>query len=221
MMSARPSQPPRPAARSRFSSAAKGLGSALAGAFLAALVFLALPLLQMVANLAEDDKPVAEVTLSQDEELPPVVEEQEEPEPEPESEPPPPPQNLTFADLSPAFDAGSAFGSGPAVLSALQNSLGNQIGNALAASGQVREPRPIKRVAPRLSGSLRGSISGIVKVECTVDASGRVVNPKVVSAPDPRLERPTIAAVLKWKFEPGTRDGVKCPFKVKIPIRIS
>ena len=74
-----------------------------------------------------------------------------------------------------------------------------------------------------MPSSLRGAtISGTIKVECVVDTSGRVLNPRIVGgAPDPRLEQPTIAAVLKWKFEPGTRDGIKCPFKVRIPIRFS
>ena len=32
------------------------------------------------------------------------------------------------------------------------------------------------------------------------------------------LERPAIEAVRQWKFEPGTRNGEKVAFKMRVPI---
>ena len=209
---------------SPFRSGLKAFGSLLFGLLLAALVFMALPFLQMVADMKKKEYVVQEVLTSQDEPPPPELEQPEPEEPEPEETPPPPaPENISFDQLAGSFDLGGGTGNAPFVQNALADSLSQRAGNAISLGGAVKEPKPIKRYPPKKPQSLKGkSFSGTVKVAFVVDSSGRVTNPRLVSSvPDPRLAQPILVAVKKWRFEPGTRDGVKCPFKVVLPISLS
>ena len=51
-----------------------------------------------------------------------------------------------------------------------------------------------------------------------VNEDGKVTRPKVQKSTDPRFEGPALDAVKHWKFEPGTRNGKKVQFKMRIPI---
>jgi periplasmic protein TonB len=67
----------------------------------------------------------------------------------------------------------------------------------------------------------REGIAGEVHVEFTVDEAGRVIEPRVVHSTDRAFEAPTIAAVSKWRFEPGRRDGRIVRFKMLVPVLFS
>jgi periplasmic protein TonB len=60
--------------------------------------------------------------------------------------------------------------------------------------------------------------SGTVNVEFTVDESGRVIDPRVVSSTDRIFEDATLRAVAKWRFAPGKRDMQVVRFRMAVPV---
>ena len=65
------------------------------------------------------------------------------------------------------------------------------------------------------------NLEGSVQVVFLVDRDGKVVGPKVEKSTNPSFDRPAIEAVRQWKFEPGTRNGEKVAFKMRVPITFS
>ena len=64
-------------------------------------------------------------------------------------------------------------------------------------------------------------VEGTVVVSFIVDATGRVVQPKVEKATLEAFERPALDAVRQWRFDPAVRAGEKVPSRLRIPIRFS
>jgi TonB family protein len=80
---------------------------------------------------------------------------------------------------------------------------------SVSASAAVQNPKPVSQVAPAYSFDLRESgVEGEVVVAFTITAAGDVLNPVVVRSTERLLEKPTLAAVRKWKFAPATEGGV-------------
>ncbi|MBI2518366.1 MAG: energy transducer TonB [Opitutae bacterium] len=80
-------------------------------------------------------------------------------------------------------------------------------------------PRAKVQVAPDYPVSLRQSgAEGTVLVEFDVDATGRVVSARVLRSTEHGFEEATLRAVLKWRFEPGRRNGRAVPFRMSIPV---
>lgn len=67
----------------------------------------------------------------------------------------------------------------------------------------------------------RNGVSGQVMVDFTVNERGDVVEARAVSSSDRVFEEAATRAVLKWKFEPGRRNGGVVPFRMVIPIQFS
>jgi TonB family protein len=83
----------------------------------------------------------------------------------------------------------------------------------------LQNPKPLSQVAPAYAIDLRESgLEGEVVVSFTVTSTGEVRNPVVVSSTDRALEKPTLAAVRKWKFAPAMNDGVAVSVKVVQPV---
>lgn len=61
-------------------------------------------------------------------------------------------------------------------------------------------------------------MTGTVQIEFTVDENGRVSDPRIIDTPDRMFNEPTIAAVLKWRFEPGVRHGKPVRFRMIAPV---
>jgi TonB family protein len=72
---------------------------------------------------------------------------------------------------------------------------------------------PVYPVQEKTSG-----ITGTVEVEFTVDETGAVVNPWVVSSTRRSFEEPTLRAVEKWRFVPGRRLGQVVSFRMRVPV---
>ncbi|MEO6568833.1 MAG: energy transducer TonB [Opitutaceae bacterium] len=64
----------------------------------------------------------------------------------------------------------------------------------------------------------REGLDGDVVVEFLVDETGRVANPRVVSSSNQIFEEPSLRAVMKWRFEPGRREGKVVRFKMAVPV---
>jgi protein TonB len=60
--------------------------------------------------------------------------------------------------------------------------------------------------------------TGRVEVEFTVDETGAVMNPSVVSSTDRAFEEPTLRAVEKWRFLPGRHHGQVVRFRMRVPV---
>jgi protein TonB len=88
--------------------------------------------------------------------------------------------------------------------------------NAQSFSGSGdKNPQPIAREAPVYSHDLRhDDVEGQVVISFTVTPKGDVANASVVSSTQPRLVRPTLLALSKWKYLPATKDGVPVPSRV-------
>lgn len=91
-----------------------------------------------------------------------------------------------------------------------------------ATPGEHVPPVPKHTVAPVLTPELRRlGVSGLVKVSCLIDETGRVGEPKVVESTDPALEEPALAAIQQWIFEPGRNNGKPTVARATIPLRFS
>ena len=73
-------------------------------------------------------------------------------------------------------------------------------------------PRIIVQIAPRIPKSL--SLGKSITVEFQVNPSGNVTTVKIINSDDVNLNGPTKRALMRWKFEPGMRDGKAVPFRL-------
>lgn len=90
-----------------------------------------------------------------------------------------------------------------------------------APSGQEdRLPRPVLVEQAEYPPALikNGIMEGEAVVSCLVDENGVVMDAKVKSATLPEFGEAARAAVLKWKFDPGIRNGRPAPYKVEAPM---
>jgi TonB family protein len=62
---------------------------------------------------------------------------------------------------------------------------------------------------------------GDVVVRFVVDIEGRVRNAYVFSSTNPAFNQPAINAILKWRFEPGRRDGVPVKVTLEVPLHFN
>jgi protein TonB len=95
-------------------------------------------------------------------------------------------------------------------------------GGAFAIAELDQKPRPILQPAPQYPWELRQrKVEGTVSVLFIVDETGRVVNPRIETSPNPGLDRPVLEAVRQWKFEAAVRGGKKVSARMRVPIRFS
>lgn len=203
--------------------ALRGLAANSFGLFFALLVFMALPFLQVVANSGKEKMEVRQVAVVEAPPTPEIEEEQppeEPPEPEEQPEMQPNDQPLSLDSLDSLLNPGAGDGGGAQIFSdALAKAVSDQAGSMMASMGSEQQPRCVYQPSPKYPAALvKKGIAGVVKVELIVDANGRVTNPRVVSSPHPDLKDAALAAVKQWRYEPGTRDGSTCPFKIRVPI---
>ena len=164
-------------------------------------VFLVLPLTQVISSGAQRQLEIAKI----DKAAPPP------PPPEPEEAEPPPelteqsmPLSLSDLDLDVSAGTGGVFGQG-------LNFGGEQALQDVAIfdiADLDQRPQAIAQVAPRHPPELlKARIEGTVVLLFVLDENGRVQDPRVESSSRPEFEKPALAAVRKWRFKPGTREG--------------
>jgi protein TonB len=81
-----------------------------------------------------------------------------------------------------------------------------------------QKPRVLYQPSPAMSRELRQKAPATVYILFLVDARGNVVEPHVQKSTDPVFEKPALAAVKRWKFEPGKRGGKAVRFRMRVPI---
>jgi TonB family protein len=114
----------------------------------------------------------------------------------------------------PAASFGADTAPPPAAESTLPQPKADNDGGNSEASRSVdatqldRAPRPIQRVPPVYPSKLKKKgVTGRVVVQFVIDEHGNVMNAKVNSSTNRAFDRPSIDAILQWKFEPGLKDG--------------
>jgi protein TonB len=189
--------------------------------------FLVLPLMQTIAHPERRDMIVRNLGFANLPPPPPPPEQQLPPEEPPE--PPPPqlteaPQPLDLSQLELALNPGlgeGAFGDFTVKLfeQIATEGEGEDIDRIFSLAELDQRPRVIFQRMPSYPQELRRSRrNGTVYIVFLVNQQGRVVNAKVEKSSDPAFEQPALEAVRQWKFEPGTRNGEKVQFKMRVPI---
>ncbi len=190
-------------------------------ALLTLTFFLVLPIMQAIGGEGRQLVELKEVSSAViDPPPPPPPEDLEEPEPEPE-EPPPPAeqvQPLDLAQLELALNPGLAGGllAGDFAVDLAAVAGGAESTDALFGVGELdQEPRVIYQAQPRADAKVRARAPGSVTIIFVVDERGRVAQAAVQSSDDPIFERPALAAIKQWRFEPARRKGEPVSFRLR------
>jgi TonB family protein len=84
--------------------------------------------------------------------------------------------------------------------------------------GEIREPRKLKSVNPTYPAIARQArVQGIVILECTISAQGRVSDVRVLRS-IPMLDQSAIEAVRQWEYEPTLLNGVPVPVIMTVTV---
>lgn len=96
-------------------------------------------------------------------------------------------------------------------------------GRSIFTLGELdRVPRAKVQPAPDYPLPLRqAGTEGGALVEFDVDPSGRVVTARALQSTHAEFAAAAVRAVLRWRFEPGRRDGRAVPFRMVVPIGFS
>jgi len=185
--------------------------------------FLVLPLMQQIARTPTDQMVVRSVDTAS---IPPPPEppqeepeEPEEPEEQPELEEQSQPLDLSQLEL--ALNPGSGGGLGAGTLEVDLSGVadgGSDIESLFNMSQLDQKPRPVYQPSPNITERMRRRAPGTVYVIFIVNEQGRVEEARIQKASDPVFTQPALAAVKKWRFEPGKRNGEPVPFRMVVPI---
>lgn len=196
----------------------------LGGLALALLLFLVLPLMQAINSPLKTDTTVQNVDTVNIPPPPPPPE--PEPEKKQEEKPPPPelaeeapPLDLSQLELAlnPGFSEGWMGGDFAVKLNTVTTK-SDQLDAVFSMADLDQKPRVIYQPGPTLDAAARRKTPGTVYILFIVDQRGRVENPVVQQATDPVFEKPALAAIKQWKFEPGKRNGKSVRFRMRVPI---
>lgn len=188
--------------------------------------FLVLPLMQTINQAPLDRLELVTVNTGQIEPPPPAPPEPEpQEEPEPQDEPPDLAEDVQLHSLEqmnlalnpPAF--GSGWG-GIDINAHLDAVAADTAGTdaIFSLSDLDQQPRPLSQPPPVITPLMRKKVPGTVRIAFIVNELGRVENPIVQSSTDPVFERPALAAVSQWRFEPGRRGGKPVRFRMRVPM---
>jgi len=84
--------------------------------------------------------------------------------------------------------------------------------------GDIREPRKVLDVAPAYPDlALKAHLEGIVIIEATIDARGRVADAKVLRSV-PMLDDAALEAVRRWVYTPTLLGGVPTPVVMTVTV---
>jgi protein TonB len=194
------------------------------GVCAALLVFLAIPITQFMADIKRPPREIETIESVLPPPEPPAIEDKPPPEvektePMPELSEPPPQLSLEQLEiaLNPGMGADATGDFTLPVIETTQASLGtDEIFNFDDLDTKVRVMSQIPPVYPARMRSQ--GISGRVTIEVIVDREGRVKDPKIIESTRSEFEEPTINALMRWKFEPGIKNGTKVPSRVRYTI---
>ncbi len=196
----------------------KNTSTSFGGALtLSALVFLALPLTQLLSGFSKP-KPVIIADAPNIPPPPSVL-----PDPPPEDDPLPEPKKpeleeentpLTLVQIEGLLHPGV----GEALLPGQSFDINDYPGTIENMTFDLKDlnnhPRRIVAIPPIYPFQFkREGIEGWVRLIIIVDERGNVIKATIKESSHSEFEKPSIEAVLQWKFEPGTKNGK--PVKVR------
>jgi protein TonB len=186
--------------------------------------FFVLPLIQAISKPPATDLVLQVVDTANLPPPPPPPDDKPEEEEEPEEEPPElmeeaPPLDLSQLELAlnPGFSDGWLGGDFAVKLNNVVSSK-DDVDALFSINDLDQTPRVIYQPSPVLNAKMRKKTPGTVYIIFVVNQSGKVENPQVQSSTDPVFVNAATAAVKKWKFEPGKRNGQAVRFKMRVPI---
>jgi TonB family protein len=119
------------------------------------------------------------------------------------------------ADPAPSL-GGSAVASGDVNMLATKS---NQPAAPITVGGDVKPARLLSSVAPAYPQMARNQrVSGDVKIDALIDASGRVSAMKIISGPA-LLHQAAQEAVRQWKYQPATLNGQPAPMHLTVTVQ--
>ena len=171
--------------------------------------FFVLPLIQAISVPPETDTVLLAADTANVPPPPPPPEEEPEQEPEQEEQPPELAEETQPLDLSqlelalnPSFGDGWVGGDFALALNTMSSD-GAGADELFSLSELDQPPRAVYQPSPALSKKLLKRGPGKVWLIFIVNERGRVENAKVQNSSDPLFEGPALAALKKWRFEPG------------------
>ncbi|HXH07967.1 MAG TPA: M56 family metallopeptidase [Vicinamibacterales bacterium] len=101
--------------------------------------------------------------------------------------------------------------------------LGSEAGEPpVRVGGAVKPPRKIKHVSPAYPAEAEAAgLRGVVILEATIGADGRVKAVKVLRSVHPLLDEAAAAAIRQWEFEPVVLDGRPVPILMTTTVSFS
>ncbi len=196
----------------------------LGGILLTLAYFMVLPFLQTIGRPPTEQLQVRSIGVIEEPPPPQQVIEEEEPEEKEEK----PELNqlddpLDLSQLELALNPGEGDWGGDFTISLNRQLTKAGVEDTVFSMGDLdQKPRAIYQPAPNYPSELQGKrVEGIVYVIFIIDKNGRVSNAKVQKSTHQAFERPALAAIKKWKFDPGKRGGKPVPFRMRVPITFS
>jgi TonB family protein len=93
--------------------------------------------------------------------------------------------------------------------------------SAVRVGGTVRPPVKIKDVQPVYPEiAKQAKVSGIVIIEATIDAEGKVADTKVLRSA-PLLEQAAVDAVRQWEYKPSMQNGKAVPVVMTVTVNFT
>ena len=84
---------------------------------------------------------------------------------------------------------------------------------------ELTAPVALRKVDPGYDpGAIREGIEGTVVLYAVIQQDGKVDSVRVVRSLDPRLDESAVQALLRWEFQPATRDGYPVELEVLVQI---
>jgi TonB family protein len=122
------------------------------------------------------------------------------------------------ADSAPSL-TGSAMASAEASSVNVLATKSNQPAAPITVGGNVVPARLLSSVAPAYPQMARSQrVSGEVKIDALIDASGRVSTTKIISGPA-LLHQAAQDAVRQWKYQPATLNGQPAPMHLTVTVQ--
>jgi TonB family protein len=110
----------------------------------------------------------------------------------------------------------------PAALAAIKSSEHAAAPTAIRVSTGVTAPVLVRTVDVDRDHILEGAASAerVVRVNMTVDASGKPTDLKVVQSTDVFTDQAILAAASQYRFKPATLNGIAVPMQMTVNFKI-
>lgn len=204
-----------------------GFGVLLGAGSLTTAFFGVLPLMQAIGRGPAPDTTLRSVDTASLPPPPPPPEPEPEKQEEQEEEQPKleesTPQQLDLSQMELALNPTAGGGWMPSEFAMKLEKTGGakkEVESLFALADLDQAPRVSYYSNPTLDPALKRKTPATVYLVFVVDENGRVESPRVQKAKNPvdaGFETAALAAVKKWRFEPGKRNGKVVRFRMRLP----